>query len=299
MIGEISELHPGKVKTGDEPIVRYLRNFFRNDSVWGLWDKRNYPFVYFLNMSSLDVALKNRIMSAHHHAWKEAFPSLDSSDLEAPRIGNPWGYIFQGHLVYEPAFEYNFQAHYIDHLLYEKDSPMILEIGGGFGGLAYHLLKNLKRPVKYIGLDLPEKMLLQSYYLSCSFPELRLFSYDGMGWPDNPDDYDVILLPNFLLNKVPDMYADMLVNFRSLSEMSYETISEYLKQFDRIGRLFFYHKNIHRKRKEDTHGIPSMDFPRLRTFTEVYSCESRWLKYGADSVYPFHENLFVKKGRLT
>lgn len=101
---------------------------------------------------------------------------------------------------------------------------------------------------------------------------------------------------------ITHVYADQLgfsVYWNSMSTTMDFMKATYMKEVDRIGRLFFYHENIYRKRSEKTHGIPSSDFPPLNTFKELYSCESRWLKYGADSVYPCHENPFVKKGHLT
>ena len=170
----------------------------------------------------------------------------------------------------------------------------MLEIGGGFGGLAYHILRNRGKRPGYVGIELPEKMLLQAYYLRSNFPDLRIFSYDGSGWPKNAEDYDVVLLPNYVLPGVPSSYADMVLNFRSLPEMSLATITEYIRQIDRIGRLFFYHENIYKARGDAGHGIPTVDFPPLRNFTSIISAESRWLKYGAQSPYPCHENLLIR-----
>ena len=75
---------------------------------------------------------------------------------------------------------------------------MVVEIGGGFGGLAYHLLR-CRPDVTYIGLDLPEYLLIQSYYLSCTFPDKRILVYQADGPAIDAatlDGYDVLLLPN-------------------------------------------------------------------------------------------------------
>ena len=38
-------------------------------------------------------------------------------ELAAPRIGNPWGYVVDGHVLYEPVFEYHYQARYFQGLV--------------------------------------------------------------------------------------------------------------------------------------------------------------------------------------
>src|ERR1017187_7338642 len=68
------------------------------------------------------------------------FPDAPVAELDAPRIGNPWGYNFSGMVLLEPVFEYHFQADYFRKLLRDIDVPIVLEIGGGFGALACHLL---------------------------------------------------------------------------------------------------------------------------------------------------------------
>jgi hypothetical protein len=78
---------------------------------------------------------------------------------------------------------------------------------------------------------------------------------------------------------VESSLVDLIVNVRSLSEMSVETIREYMKHIDRIGRLFFFHENIFAPRRDGVFGIPSSQFPPLSNFRLIAACESRWPKY--------------------
>jgi hypothetical protein len=133
--------------------------------------------------------------------------------------------------------------------------------------------------VQYIGFDLPENALIQDYYLSCAFT--------GGAFT---------LLPNFELPKVK-IKADLIINLGSLSEMPRETILEYLKQIDRIGRLFFFHENLAGERGDSLHGIPISEFPQLTSFTQVSSSISRWPRYQGTS-YPCEERVFIHKSKL-
>jgi putative sugar O-methyltransferase len=186
---------------GDQParrafMAQFLRNFFRNEGLSGFWGHSNM-FQIFSRERSVKRA---DLMRQQFEAWREFFPDTDIKELEAPRIGNPWGYVIEGTLVYEPACEYHYQADYFSKLLSDISNPVVVEIGGGFGGLAYQLIKKIPG-IRYIGFDLPENLLLQDYYLSCAFPKRN-----------------ATLLPNFELPDF-DIKADLIINIRSLSEM--------------------------------------------------------------------------------
>lgn len=200
-------------------------------------------------------------------------------------------------MLYEPAFEYHYQARYFRGLVADVPAPTVLEIGGGFGGLAYQILKQ-SPGTKYIGFDLPENTLLQAYYLTCAFPEAKVLTYTkGMRQLDRQTiaAHDIIVLPNFMLPAVESAAADLVVNVRSLSEMPSETIAEYLRQIDRIGRLWFFHENIYKARGDELFGIPSTQFPRLDQHAPVAASVSRWPRYGAESGYPCQENLYLHR----
>ena len=65
----------------------------------------------------------------------------------------------------------------LSHLKHLKDSsPIICEIGGGFGGLIAKIKSNVKG-AKIILLDLPEVNACQSYYLSQVFNDAIIFGY--------------------------------------------------------------------------------------------------------------------------
>jgi hypothetical protein len=277
-----------------------LRNFFRNEGLSGFWGGERM-FESFAALDGPSSLQRADLMRRQLEAWRLALPATAFAELDAPLIGNPWGYLVAGALLYEPVCEYHYQAHYFASLLSEIIAPVILEIGGGFGGLAYHLIKRMPN-VTYIGFDLPQNALLQSYYLSCAFPELRVLVYEeGMTalTREHVANYDILILPNFMIPLVDPEVADLIVNVRSLSEMPADTIAEYHRQIDRLGPLFFFHENIFKKRTDGFHGIPSSKFPKLQSFVQVAGSESRWPRYNAYSTYPCRENLFVHCSALT
>lgn len=279
-----------------EKVAEFLRNFFRNEGISGFWSGEKV-FENFVKLQGKNSIRRASLMNTQLKTWQSWRPGIPIKELEAPRIGNPWGYVAEDSLLIEPVLEYNFQANYFKEILSEIENPLILEIGGGFGGLGYQILRNIPN-VKYIGIDLPENLLIQSYYLTCAFPELKVMLYSentGKLSLDKTLEYDIILLPNFMLPQIDSKLAHLIVNTRSLSEMTMETIIEYHKQIDRIGRLYFFHENIFKTRRDTLHGIPISKFPKLDNFVLLSRSESRWPRYQKDSPYPCQETLFIHK----
>lgn len=274
-----------------------LRNFFRNEGISGFWGGGKMFEGFRDNEGEPHRA---NLMLAQYQTWRDLCPTTGLAELAAPRIGNPWGYVVDGQVLYEPAFEYHYQARYFQDLVADVPEPTVLEIGGGFGGLGYQILKQAPG-TKYIGLDLPENTLLQAYYLTCAFPKAKILTYTrGMRQLDRQTfaAHDIVVLPNFMLPAVESAAVDLVVNVRSLSEMPAETIAEYLQQIDRIGRLWFFHENIYKARGDDLFGIPSTEFPPLKQHAPVASAVSRWPRYAAESAYPCKEKLYLHRDVL-
>ena len=280
-------------------LAKKLRNFFRNEALSGFWGDTNM-FATFVSQKDPGRSARASLMFKQYSTWRELFPNVGLEALGAPSIGNPWGYSIDGTLLYEPVFEYHYHASYINSLIGEIETPTVLEIGGGFGGLAYHLLRR-NRSIKYIGLDLPENALLQAYYLLSAFPDLRVLTFG----PDMPAitretlaEYDAIILPNFCLPEIENALCDVVVNIRSFGEMSIDTLREYFAQIERISPLWIFHENIYKARDDQFFGVPSTDFPVLNDYLLVAASRSRWPRYET-GIYPCQENLFINRRALS
>ena len=112
----------------------------------------------------------------------------------------------------------------------EDRPPRILEIGGGYGGLAHHL-KTLLPDAYYYIVDLPESLSFSAIYLSILWQHQMNFLLE-------PKDADSILVrkapgftfvPNYLF---PSLAAsgekfDLVINSLSMSEMNAKQVREY------------------------------------------------------------------------
>lgn len=273
----------------------FLRSFFRNEGISGFW-KNDRIFERFCDANKIGQLARLETMLRQLRAWRSELPGADSAVLDAPRVGNPWGFDIDGHLVVEPMPEYHLQAQMLHDVIGNRPRPTFLEIGGGFGGLAWQLLRG--RPtVRYIGVDLPENVTIQAYFLQCALPDRRVLLYQsGMKRVDADmlADYDIILLPNFILPALDIPELDAAINVRSFSEMPLGTITEYFEQLDRLRARFLFHENLYLPRMDGLLGIPSGEFPVLRNYRRHWSNPSRWPKYSdVRQGYPCREHLFA------
>jgi putative sugar O-methyltransferase len=121
----------------------------------------------------------------------------------------------------------------------------VLEIGGGYGGLAAKLKKLL--PLAHITIiDLPHAGLLQTYYLQQRFPFGRLAVLDYKVSANLQDDAsllsDFIVVPSTKIDLLNRHEFDLVINSRSFMEMDQKTISRYFDLIQsklKIDGLFF------------------------------------------------------------
>ena len=109
----------------------------------------------------------------------------------------------------------------------------IVEIGAGYGGLAYQLIKWLGKRVRirYYIVDLPEILLFSAVYFKVNMPEARLYIYN----PDEPmpsgfNDYDVVLIPNYKVDILKtSSNIKLIINIAAFQEMTLKQVRDYLE----------------------------------------------------------------------
>jgi putative sugar O-methyltransferase len=238
-----------------DTLSQLLRNFFRNYGALSIL-KANM----FHEVSSTNALLRNTYKKELAYAvltdlkvWKSTFHGESLESLKLSGIGNPFGCEADGVIITGSSCSLYYYAHKVSQLLQGIDQSIVAEIGGGFGGLLYYLMKS-NPEVHCINFDLPEVLMIAQYYLMMSFPEKQFLLYDEAREKTSINQrdlkvYDVILLPNFCLPKMDRMSVDVFVNTHSLSEMSYPTVEEYISQISRVTKKYFYHENSEVKRE--------------------------------------------------
>ena len=143
--------------------------------------------------------------------------------------------------------EFKFNNHDIDDIYHswfilnqlrniETPQPLICEIGGGYGGVAAKIKKNIPNS-KIIIFDLPEVNVAQSYYLSQEFKGQNFLGYsDFLERKDGiiDEEFDFLILPGWTISEVlGDNSVDTFINIRSMMEMNFKTIEFYFQNIQR------------------------------------------------------------------
>jgi putative sugar O-methyltransferase len=168
-------------------------------------------------------------------------------DLVSSNIGNPFGLELDGTFVTHGSDYLHYYATVLNRLVAEADRPTVVELGGGYGGMAYFLVRNSPKTT-YVDFDLPENLALTAYYLLRAFPGMKIALYGEEELSTSTlENNRIVLMPNFEISKLPANCATAVFNSYSLAEMSAEAIEEYVKQMTKISRKYFLHVNHTRR----------------------------------------------------
>ncbi|MEI9919615.1 MAG: putative sugar O-methyltransferase [Bacteroidota bacterium] len=248
----IYKQHMGKamqaLTDGDvNKVAAIYENFFRESCSVGLhgiggdMTKRYY---------GNSISLKDKLVYIsdvlhRYRMWRSLVgPHVPVDALETPLIGNPYGYKLDGKFIRATADYLHFYATQIGRLLSDESGrKAVMEIGGGFGGMAYFLVRD-NPDISYVDVDLPENMALTAYYLMHAFPDKKILLYgEGEITREAIHNHDIVLLPNFSITSLPNQSANLVFNSYSLAEMSPGTIELYINEMMRITTSYFYHIN--------------------------------------------------------
>ena len=74
--------------------------------------------------------------------WRTRQIKININDLKSTNIGNPYGYFFDNQFVSCGLYQ-QFYASQINNLLFKNESKIILELGAGYGGMAYFIIRDI------------------------------------------------------------------------------------------------------------------------------------------------------------
>lgn len=146
--------------------------------------------------------------------------------IESPRVGSARGISVDGRFISRETCSQIYTAERVrqafDSQVGENAQMDIVEIGGGYGGLCYWLLKLCGKRIKhYYIVDLPATALIQSYVLSLILhQEIELYGTRSEG-------ARVALVPHFALNSIASP-VNIMVNQDSMPEMPSSEVARYL-----------------------------------------------------------------------
>jgi putative sugar O-methyltransferase len=248
---------------------RMYSNFFRDPCSQGL---AGLPLDIQRKLFLPNPSLKDRnvlLVDVLHRfdLWKERTGNKYLvNDLVSPPIGNPYGHIFDGVFIRGGSDYHHYYAQYINSLLPTSTRGTVIELGGGFGGMAYFLIRDNPN-VTYVDFDLPEALALASYYLLKAFPDLPITLYgEAELSSETLNRSRIVMMPSFEIKKMATGAADVAFNSYSLAEMSPATIREYVAELTRStrGHLLHINHNRHLLVSADDFGLEDHGFTLLQ-----------------------------------
>jgi hypothetical protein len=277
-------------------VNKLFSNFFRESLSTGLHglhfdmvDKYMTPGKPLLQQ---DIDTYMGIVVTNLNLFLRSCPNVPVTSLVRPMIGNPYGFDIDGTFINLGADIHFYTAQKIRMLLSGSGSPKVLELGGGYGGMAYFLMRDLPE-CTYIDFDLPENAALTAYYLLSAFPEKKIALYGEVDIAtDDLDAYDAIILPNFEIERLKENSIDLAFNAYSLAEMAPDTIANYVKTICKASSKHFYHLN------HAVHSLISADLFPVDTekFALLFRFPSMWGKSKErNSDIDEHEYVYVVK----
>ena len=219
-----------------EKFLYFLQNFGNWDRYLGI-ENQNLIKSYNKNIF-LKKFLSQEIFGGQLKLWKFFNKDRNIDEIEMPMHGNQIGAYIDKKFVVIGSFLSNVYAKILQNFLNNKNNT-IIELGGGYGKLAYYVLNN-KKNFKYIDFDIPETLILACYFLSKCFPDRKNFFYgEGEFNKKVMDEFDLIFLPPWEIEKLEENSINLAINKNSLGEMDPETAHNYLKHIHRTSRYFF------------------------------------------------------------
>lgn len=202
--------------------------------------------------------LQNEVFLNLLKLWNHYYQGLKPVQrLVRPNYGNLSGAYVDGVLVTVDSFFGEIYGTLLSGLLHGTKRPIIAELGGGGGRLAYYTLRD-KDAFVYLDFDLPETLCLASYHLMLAFPSKRVLLYGEAGYSHElHEKYDFLFMPSFEMAKLQPSSVDLFINECSLGEMTPQATAQYVACIVRATRYFF-HMNHERFRNKYSDGRQSL-----------------------------------------
>ena len=203
---------------------------------------------------ALKLSERNRIFVDEHHRLVTDLPN--KFIFRPPSMLGEIGHVVSGVLVNNDTNTYQERINLIwesglgdliQQRSEESGEVKILEIGGGYGALAYWFMSAFSN-ASYTIIDLPESLLFSRLYLSLTRQDIK--TCFGL----NEVRHGLRFLPNYMAEKLSDSF-DLIINTLSMSEMTEYQIRKYARLIKtswlKKGGVFF------EQNQDNTHlGLP-------------------------------------------
>lgn len=197
--------------------------------------------------------------------WIDCIATIPASLIVSfPKMLGEIGWDVAGQVVNHDTYVYQERINvlyesgvlgWLSNLKEKQDSFRILEIGGGYGALAYTFHKIFPGST-YVNVDIPESLLFSGSYLSLVNPGHKISVYESCPTEKRenkvfPESGDFILIPNYMFEQIIDQFEhfDLVINTLSMSEMSEYQVRVYARGISKLigNHGIFFEQNQNNK----------------------------------------------------
>ena len=200
-----------------------------------------------------------------YHRYSKVIKKELLASVSESSVGGSASVYYRGQYLSEKLLFHTLMVNDITtHIEFSKtERNVIVDIGSGYGGLD-RLLSYYVHNACFVLIDLPETLLLTSYYIKHNFPDKKIALLSDIS--DRLDEfdslfleYDFIIVPPSVVEKIPSAGVDLVINSASLGFMQKDYVEYYLSNIYRILRPLghFYSLN---KEYSDHLGIGFYDW---------------------------------------
>jgi putative sugar O-methyltransferase len=228
--------------------------------------------------------LKNVLFHQNFQLWSWFYNARKPlSKLAYPRYGNQMGANIKDEtgdqvFVGSGSFFNEIYGSLLSNLIDDVKRPIIADLGGGYGKLAYFTLRDLE-DFCFIDFDLPETLCLAAYYLMKAWPTKKVLLFGEAEFDTSSfEQYDMIFMPSSMIERLKSNCIDLFLNKNSLGEMNSDAAINYLKYISLSTKYFFHmnhdiHPNIYGQGKRGLLGyeypINSENFKLIMRYSDI------------------------------
>lgn len=253
----LSEISKGNVS----PFFK--SKFIEEESSW----KPFYKFQFFSK-------LIYRIYVAYMYDYITRIDNLGIlKKISEPKIGSPLLIKYRNQYMSQNVCSSVQELYSITQHVDINKKLDIVELGAGYGRLAYVFLNSLPK-VTYCIIDIPPALYMSQEYLKEVFPKETFFFFRHFNnFKEIEKDFLKarirFLLPQ-QIELLPQDIFDVFVNISSFHEMRRDQIKNYIEQAGRISRSFFYFKQWKRSFAKDNDFMKQDEYLIPKKWEKIY-----------------------------
>tara|TARA_B100000780_G_C21114147_1_gene450551 strand:- start:692 stop:1999 length:1308 start_codon:yes stop_codon:yes gene_type:complete len=227
-----------------------------------------------------------------YHSLSDLIDDSVLRSISESKVGGNRCVIYKGQRLSERLIRYGYYTSQIikNTNFLNNDEFIFLDLGGGFGGLS-RLLLNFNNKSKCIIIEQPEICSVASYYMKLNFPNKKILNYNDL--KNNPNkenlfknkEFDILILPNWYIEFIPDNFTNLTINTTSLGEMSKQYSEYFLKNIERTTKDYFYSNNKLNSTEDVWDGYGHNQF----------SFKKNWMPLIYNFSYTWHQEFLGKK----